>query len=351
MAEFPIVDIHTHMFRTPQIGRQALGGFRHGQAPAIEYFGLPEDHLAGMREADVAYCSALAVTPTREMRERALRERGPYGTEQWESNSGLTLDDKLLRRMDHNNAWGCWVGQKFPEIIPFIMVDPRLMAGDQLASYVQNRWDEGARGVKLLNVQTHHHADDRRLFPMYEFMQSINMPLFAQTGGGYGMGQNGISINPVTGDVWGRPRQFRRTLETFPRLKVIMAHALGGYNNTFTRLGDVAPGTSGYAHVFATENDPTSEGGTVIASRNVAFVHIVPDFDTVVPPSRYDVAIVGAGYTGLWTAYYLRRADPSVRVAVLEREVAGFGASGRKDRKSTRLNSSHMSESRMPSSA
>jgi glycine/D-amino acid oxidase-like deaminating enzyme len=42
-----------------------------------------------------------------------------------------------------------------------------------------------------------------------------------------------------------------------------------------------------------------------------------------------DVAIVGAGYTGLWTAYYLSRADPSVRVAVVEAEVAGFGASGR----------------------
>lgn len=42
-----------------------------------------------------------------------------------------------------------------------------------------------------------------------------------------------------------------------------------------------------------------------------------------------DVAIVGAGYTGLWTAYYLRLDDPTLRVAVLEREVAGFGASGR----------------------
>jgi glycine/D-amino acid oxidase-like deaminating enzyme len=43
----------------------------------------------------------------------------------------------------------------------------------------------------------------------------------------------------------------------------------------------------------------------------------------------YDVAIVGAGYTGLWTAYHLRRLDPHLRVAVLEREIAGFGASGR----------------------
>jgi len=42
-----------------------------------------------------------------------------------------------------------------------------------------------------------------------------------------------------------------------------------------------------------------------------------------------DVAIVGAGFTGLWTAYYLRAADPSLRVAVLEAETAGFGASGR----------------------
>ncbi len=42
-----------------------------------------------------------------------------------------------------------------------------------------------------------------------------------------------------------------------------------------------------------------------------------------------DVAILGAGYTGLWTALYLLRRDPSLRVVVLEREVAGFGASGR----------------------
>ena len=42
-----------------------------------------------------------------------------------------------------------------------------------------------------------------------------------------------------------------------------------------------------------------------------------------------DVAIVGAGFTGLWTAYYLTERDPSLRIAVLESEVAGFGASGR----------------------
>ncbi len=42
-----------------------------------------------------------------------------------------------------------------------------------------------------------------------------------------------------------------------------------------------------------------------------------------------DVCIVGAGYTGLWTAYYLKTAQPSLSIAVVEKEFAGFGASGR----------------------
>jgi glycine/D-amino acid oxidase-like deaminating enzyme len=42
-----------------------------------------------------------------------------------------------------------------------------------------------------------------------------------------------------------------------------------------------------------------------------------------------DVAIVGAGFTGLWTAYYLSKADPRLRICVVESEIAGFGASGR----------------------
>ena len=44
---------------------------------------------------------------------------------------------------------------------------------------------------------------------------------------------------------------------------------------------------------------------------------------------QVDVCIVGAGFTGLWTAHALALADPTLRIAVVERDVAGFGASGR----------------------
>ncbi|MDI6798050.1 MAG: FAD-binding oxidoreductase [Desulfatibacillaceae bacterium] len=44
---------------------------------------------------------------------------------------------------------------------------------------------------------------------------------------------------------------------------------------------------------------------------------------------RVDVAIVGGGFTGLTTAHFLKKAEPSLNVALLESQVIGFGASGR----------------------
>jgi glycine/D-amino acid oxidase-like deaminating enzyme len=46
-------------------------------------------------------------------------------------------------------------------------------------------------------------------------------------------------------------------------------------------------------------------------------------------PATYDVVIIGGGYTGLWTAYFLTEADPAVRVAIIEQDICGGGPSGR----------------------
>ncbi len=61
---------------------------------------------------------------------------------------------------------------------------------------------------------------------------------------------------------------------------------------------------------------------TMPGDRRVAGTPLDRDIDV-------DVAIVGAGYTGLWTALSLAARDPSLRIAVFEREDVGFGASGR----------------------
>jgi glycine/D-amino acid oxidase-like deaminating enzyme len=72
----------------------------------------------------------------------------------------------------------------------------------------------------------------------------------------------------------------------------------------------------------------------VRAYRDLSFWMDTVDDDLVPGPPLEadidaDVAIAGAGFTGLWTAYYLKKADPALRVVVCEQQIAGFGASGR----------------------
>ncbi|MGW0734083.1 NAD(P)/FAD-dependent oxidoreductase [Streptomyces sp. NPDC002851] len=56
---------------------------------------------------------------------------------------------------------------------------------------------------------------------------------------------------------------------------------------------------------------------------------------TAGPPQRgavdCDVCIVGGGFTGLWTAYFLKQAEPALDIRIVEARHSGFGASGRAD--------------------
>ncbi|GIJ61282.1 NAD(P)/FAD-dependent oxidoreductase [Virgisporangium aurantiacum] len=78
--------------------------------------------------------------------------------------------------------------------------------------------------------------------------------------------------------------------------------------------------------VTRTVTDGVPNGG-------VSFWYTQIGLPTPLPPlpgdRDCDVCIVGGGLTGLWTAYYLAKADPGLRITVLEAEFAGYGASGR----------------------
>lgn len=69
--------------------------------------------------------------------------------------------------------------------------------------------------------------------------------------------------------------------------------------------------------------------------RSLSLWHDTLDDDPLEPRPRLegvrsaDVVIIGAGYTGLWSAYYLAALEPQLDIVVVEAEIAGFGASGR----------------------
>lgn len=68
--------------------------------------------------------------------------------------------------------------------------------------------------------------------------------------------------------------------------------------------------------------------------RQLSFWHATVDDDltprAALPGDRdTQVAIIGGGLTGLWTAWYLKQRDPTLSIVVIEKEIVGFGASGR----------------------
>jgi glycine/D-amino acid oxidase-like deaminating enzyme len=88
----------------------------------------------------------------------------------------------------------------------------------------------------------------------------------------------------------------------------------------------------------ATGADAADDGSAGVSHRDLSFwfdALVESGADALEPRAALpgdrdaDVAIIGGGLTGLWTAYYLAKARPELRIVVLEKSIAGFGASGR----------------------
>lgn len=70
-------------------------------------------------------------------------------------------------------------------------------------------------------------------------------------------------------------------------------------------------------------------------STSASVSHWLDELDPILPRPAldgavdFDVALVGGGFSALWTAWHISSADPSLRIAIVEQTYVGFGASGR----------------------
>ena len=122
-------------------------------------------------------------------------------------------------------------------------------------------------------------------------------------------------------DVLARPRRPRRPRRSRRRARRPPSRPGRSASSVRTWAPMIAPSAAGMAETVSS------------VGHGVSFWHSALDAEPVRPPlggpRSADVCIVGAGYTGLWTAYELRARRPALDIVVLEAEMAGFGASGR----------------------
>jgi predicted TIM-barrel fold metal-dependent hydrolase len=229
-----IIDTHAHVYRTAEIGRQAMENF----ARPLQWEGLIEELRAIMGETGIWRTVIATVTPTQAMREKALAQLPPDLSREARAKAESEIHERLLQRMDHNNLWGCEAGRTYPELLPFINLDPILMDAVTIRQKVREAVAKGARGIVLLPGLHGFFGNDRRVWPIYEMAQSFQLPILAQTG-------DAGPLPPGGRGHWGRPRYFGDVAISFPKLRLILGHLGKGYES------EIAVLTRRYPNVYA----------------------------------------------------------------------------------------------------
>jgi predicted TIM-barrel fold metal-dependent hydrolase len=220
-----IIDMHAHVYRTAEIGRQAMEHFARLQ----RWGGVIDELQAIMREASIWRTVIATVTPTQAMREKALSQLAPDLSREAREKAEAEIRERLLQRMDHNNWWGCELGRTYPELLPFINLDPILMDAVTIRQKVREAVGKGARGIVLLPGLHGFYGNDRRVWPIYEMAQSFQLPILSQTG------DAGL-LPPGGRGHWGRPRYFGDVAVSFPKLRLILGHLGKGYESEIAAL-------------------------------------------------------------------------------------------------------------------
>jgi uncharacterized protein len=220
-----IIDMYAHAYRTAEIGRQAL----EYCARPRHWDGVIDELRTIMRETGIWRAVIATITPTQTMQEKALSQLPPDLSRESRQKAEAEVRERMLQHMDHNNFWGCEVGCIYPELLPYINLDPVLMDAVTIRQKVREAVRKGARGIVLLPGLHGFYGNDRRVWPIYEMAQSFQLPILSQTG-------DAGPLPPGGRGHWGRPRYFGDVAASFPKLRLILGHLGKGYESEIAAL-------------------------------------------------------------------------------------------------------------------
>ena len=205
MTEYDVIDAHVHTYKTPEIGRQALGGFE-----VAGCCGTTAELVPIMQEAGIRRAVQCNMTPARSMLEASL---AAMPGEQDESKR-ITLVEKISNRIKRRNEWTCRMARDHAELIAFISVDPMMGPDVMLDELLAKLDDHGAAGLKIHPGEGRFFPDHTSLWPVYEILEKRGLPVISH---------GGLDIaNPDPS--YTRPAAFAGVAELYPKLTLVIAH-------------------------------------------------------------------------------------------------------------------------------
>jgi predicted TIM-barrel fold metal-dependent hydrolase len=279
MADYPIIDAHVHTYTSREIGRQAMMG-----SGLTDYGGTVDELLELMDRGGIEKAVMVNMTPVVEMFDATAAKLPANLSPAQRAEAEDDIRRRMIGRLQRRNEWTCRVASEHPQLIPFIGLDPS-MSHEELLAEIDLRREQGARGIKLHPPNQRFFPTDRRLWPVYERAQELDIPVLFHSGV--------FALGPGPSD-YAHPRHFSEVLSAFPRLTVVMAHLAFG---DFAACAELA---RAHDNVFfdccyvinGTEKTPTlSDDEAVAALRQVGCDRVMfgsdyPWFDPVLDAQR-----------------------------------------------------------------
>lgn len=233
--DLEVVDMHTHVLRSIDHGREIYSYFL-GRGPANKNpvepsaYHTVDEAERYMAETGIAHVNILMFTWSGKYwrdGQHTLPDSGPDRTAAEDE-----LRRRIVRRTIDNNEWAVGVAASRPRFSAFVGVNPALMSGDEMVAEVDDKVRKGAWGVKMVPFDTRVTPNDRRLFPLYDYLQGAGVPILSEASGRPGAP--------------GRPAYWHDVFASFPQLKLAFSHL--GHDPVFGHGADAEVAELAQAH-------------------------------------------------------------------------------------------------------
>lgn len=227
MGDFEIIDVHTHLARTLE---EEENYFVFPGRRGRDRYATPERAVAHMDLSGVSKMVFMTLIPRQYRGPLAEKAKLQGRPEKERREKEKALAGQVAPIMREFNAWGCSVGKRFPRLIPFSCISKELGNADAIVEEVEQRAEQGARGIKMHPGMFSFFPDDEEMFPAYEACQKLGLPILADSGlwpVPHVLVQFSSPVLHAAAEPgldYGEPKNWSRVAEAFPRLTIILAH-------------------------------------------------------------------------------------------------------------------------------
>jgi uncharacterized protein len=229
VIDYEIVIAHAHLSRDK--ATEQLVYTKRG-APDRWLIHTPQTIVPWMDQYGVSNIVTLNVMNTIGMIDGRLRKAGLDAGSEVGSKLQHQLRVEMQDRVSRLNRWALEAHAKEPRIFPCVFIDPVLF-DDLGLTELETCIAQGANAVKMHPGLSRFRPDDRSIWPLFDRIQELGVPIVFDTGFSRGTG-------PAHSEN-GRPIHFADMLGDFPRLIVVMAHLAADFWDERIRLAERYP--------------------------------------------------------------------------------------------------------------